>query len=211
MSASLRSLSALSFKLPEVLDPRSTPLAEQLPRGRLIEIGSSAGVGAQMTATVACLRRAQSRGETTAWVQPRGGSLYPPDLADSGIDLDALIVVHVPPSAGPLGPARAAELLLRSGGFGMVVLDLSETRATGGGNAWQGRLLGLAREHDAQVILLSDKQTHSLGPLVSLCITPTRARVARGRFEVEPRVRKDKSGLLGPVSAERRRGPWGLL
>jgi recombination protein RecA len=212
VAASIRPLSAISFELTNLLERRSSPLAEQLPSGRLIEIASDRQ-GAQMTAAVACLRHAQARGETSAWVQPRGGSLYPPDLADSGIDLEALTVIHVPETAGPLGPARAVELLLRSGGFGLVVLDLSESRMGGasGGNAWQGRLLGLAREHSAQVILLSDRRVASLGPLVSLSIAPVRRRVGRGLFELEPDVRKDKSGLLGPVSAERRRGPWGLL
>lgn len=198
----------LSLRLPAAQP--STPLSEQLPAGRLIEIASSPH-GAQMTTAVGCLRQAQQRGETAAWVQPVGGSLFPPDLAESGIDLDALLIVHVPTSAGMYGPAKAAELLLRSGGFGIVVLDLAELGASHD-TVWQGRLLGLAREHDSVLLLLSNgAASHSLGPLVSVCIEPQRTRIARGVFAIEHRIRKDKSGLLGPLAADHRRGPWGLL
>jgi len=44
-----------------------------------------------------------------------------------------------------------------------------------------------------------------------VCIEPRRVRLGRGLFAVEPCVRKDKSGLLGSVAKEPRRGPWGLL
>jgi recombination protein RecA len=207
------SASILSLKLP--LSVEAVPLAEQLPVGRLIEIARGPG-SAQMTTAVACLRRAQAEGETAAWVQQAGGSLYPPDLADSGIDLDALLIVNVPASAGGHGSAKAAELLLRSGGFGLVVLDLMGA-ALERDTAWQGRLLGLAREHQSYMILLSDSAATSasaaggsLGPLVSLCLVPQRKRVERGCFAVEQRVHKDKSGLLGALAVELRRGPFGL-
>ena len=170
-----------------------------------------------MTTAVTCLRHAQAEGEPAAWVQPSGGPLYPPDLAESGIDLNALIIVHVPQRAGAHGLAKAAELLLRSGGFGMVVVDLSTPpvghadRATNA-DAWQGRLLGLAREHQSWLLLLSDGQrAGSLGPLVSLCIEPKRRRESRARFAIEYRMRKDKSGSLYALAQERRRGSWGLL
>jgi hypothetical protein len=197
----------LSLKLPAA--PALT-LSEQLPTGRLIEI-TRAKAGAQLTTAVACLRAAQAQGQTAAWIQPEGGSLFPPDLAQSGIDLDALLVVHVPARAGAHGLPKAAELLLRSGGFGMVVLDLSDLSMQRGGawqGVWQGRLLGLAREHESWLLLLT--HTHD-GSLISLCLEPHRQRVARGVFTVEQRVRKDKSGMLSPLLTEQRRGPWGLL
>jgi recombination protein RecA len=212
----------LSLKLPHLSGklplPRVIPLAEQLPPGRLIEIVSQPA-GAQMTTAVACLREAQAQGEPAAWVQPEGGSLYPPDLADSGIDLEGLIVVHVPRRAGPHGLAKAAELLLRSGGFGMVVVDFvgatlraEASAALPADVAWQGRLLGLAREHQSWLLLLSDgRRSGSLGPLVSLCIEPQRRRVERAHFAIEHRVRKDKSGTLCTLAEDHRRGPWGLL
>jgi len=226
----------LTLELPlPVID--AVPLAEQLPFGRLVEIARTAD-GAQMTLAVACVRQAQAQGEPVAWIQRAGGSLFPPDFADSGIDLDALLIVHIPNAHAGSSPAqrtaaehnlaRAAELLLRSGGFGLLVLDLTAVPAADANAdcappqskpvpnglelAVQSRLLGLAREHRCQVLLLSERGSRggSLGPLISLCIEPKRTRVGRGEFAVAPHARKDKSGLLCELAVEARRGPWGL-
>lgn len=227
-------MSARLFSFPRAgTSPQSLPaerparsLAAQLPAGRLIELVGG-GASARLTAAVGCLHMAQARGETTAWVQRAGGSLFPPDLQDSGIDLDALVVVQVPARAGAHGPVKAAELLLRSGGFGMVVVDLSAERwgvseanvreqrgsALERDQAWQGRLLGMAREHQSWVVLLgpSGVRRGAFGPLVSLCLEPRRQRSAPGHFTVEHHVHKDKSGLLGPLLAEGCHGPAGML
>lgn len=195
----------------------ATPLHELVTPGRLVELSAPAhGAGARTSTAVALLRRAQREGETVAWIQPAGGLLYPPDLHDGGIDLDALVVAHVPASEGAAGLGKAAEVLLRSGAFGMIVVELgadaSEARPARGERAeasaqlgatrtaWQGRLLGLARQHEARVLLLTDKPSHadSLGPLVGLRIEPRRTRRADGTFHVEHHVLKNKSGA--PVS-----------
>jgi recombination protein RecA len=161
-------------------------------------------------------------------VQPQGGTLYPPDLHQAGIDLDALVVVHVPPDgmnadsgpgkhtpAGVVRPHRlckAAELLLRSGAFGMLVLDLCDGTPHGS-DAWQGRLLGLARAHHARVVLLTNKPRHadSLGTLVGLRVEPQRFRTAAGQFTVEHQVLKNKSGAPFDVARDHYQGPCGLL
>jgi hypothetical protein len=146
---------------------------------------------------------------------PRGAGLFPPDLAAAGLDLEALLVVHVPPEDRAAIP-RAAELILRTGAFGAVVLDLR-----GGlegarvhvprGIAWQGRLLTLAREHACRVLVLSSEaEGHgSFGPLVSLRFDVRRRRLAPGCFRVEARVLKDKSGLARDVGRTCR-APLGL-
>jgi recombination protein RecA len=203
--------------LPEPPQPAARPartLAEQLPVGRLIELVGGAG-SARFTAAVGCLRMAQTRGETAAWVQRAGGALFPPDLSASGVDLDALVVVQVPARAGAHGPVKAAELLLRSGGFGMVVVDLSAEAPDGAlvrDAAWPGRLLGMAREHGSWLVLLGPGGVRrgAFGPLVSLCVEPRRVHVEAGDFELEPHVHKDKSALLGPLRRERYQGPAGL-
>jgi len=46
---------------------------------------------------------------------------YPPDASDSGVDCEAVVVVHVPDT---ISIARAAEILARSGAFGLIILDL---------------------------------------------------------------------------------------
>lgn len=195
----------------------ATPLHALVPPGRLVELSTPLeGAGARTSTTVALLRRAQREGETTAWVQHAGGMLYPPDLHDGGIDLDALVVVHVPVAEGATGLGKAAELLLRSGAFGLVVIDLgaleAAPRAASKRTAWQGRLLGLARQHEVRVILLTDKPSHadSLGPLVGLRVEPQRRRQGDGSFRVEHHVLKNKSGAPVTPADERFLGTPGL-
>lgn len=252
------------------------------PPGRIVELCAGPD-SAQTTAAAMVLREAQSEGDPVAWIAPRESGLYPPDLADAGIDLDALVVVHVPRDVREI--ARAGELVLRTGAFGAIVLDLEVlgrnaeplavdasrlaaltvghgspahgllppcesgaslradrhfrlaprgvSRASSarfapsedgvsrrfegtpsrspptacrleaaeppldriGSAAWQGRLLGLAREHACRVIVLSPNASvrPSLGPLVSLRFDVRRKR-AGGAFLLEMRVIKDKLG-----------------
>lgn len=196
------------------------------PTGRLVEIsGPTDAPCARTTTAVALLREAQAEGETTAWIQLEGGTLYPPDLEQSGIDLEALVVIHIPrdtasrarapaASRGPYGLCRAAEMLLRSGAFGLIVVDLTEGAPPTGGEAWQGRLLALARQHATRIVLLTDKPTHadSLGTLIALRIEPRRLREAPGRFDIDHHLLKNKSGTpIGvPSSKAGYRGPWGV-
>jgi hypothetical protein len=216
-----------------LLEPQLESLAQCVAPGRLVEMSGhhdSTVPGARTTAAVSVLRAAQHEGETAAWIQPRGGALYPHDLELYGIDLDALLVVHVPrtnsvaergteENALPFRLCKAAELLLRSGAFGLVIVDLTERAPPSGSEAWQGRLLGLCRQHDARVLLLTEKPTtaDSLGALVGLRIEPRRYRETPphnwrggGLFTLEHAVLKNKSGASLRVAQDRVRGPWGL-
>jgi hypothetical protein len=189
-------------------------VAEQIPAGKLVEISGAYG-SARLTAAVSIVLQAQREGETSAWVQPKGGALFPPDLYESGVDLDSLVVVHVAFEGNPYAVPKAAELLLRSGGFGLVVLDLTvgaQPSQSYPNVAWQGRLLGLAREHHSRVVCLTDtpQQATSLGPLVALRIEVGRMRVGPGLFSIRPRVLKNKLGFSIETTDEPRRAPWGL-
>ncbi|MEZ4271541.1 MAG: recombinase A [Myxococcota bacterium] len=194
---------------------RSSDLREAFlfwPVGRLIEI-SGLGSVARTTVAVRILRQAQIDADPTAWVQRSGGALYPPDLHACGVDLAALVVVHIPRDRGVYGLARAAELLLRSGAFGAVIVDLIDMPTQRPlDTACQGRLLSLAREHRSRVVLLSanPQQAQSLGPLVSLRVCPERLR-ALGGFEIDLQISKNKSGLPLGGLREFCLGPPGLL
>lgn len=193
----------------------------ELAAGRIVELASGADV-AQASAVVSLVLALQSRGEHVAWVAPRSAGLFPPDWARAGIDLDALLVVHVP-DHDPRAAPRAAELLLRTGVMGAVVLDLSNVRSrvtrrsrpAGGasardenvlrGEAWLGRLFGLAREHGSRLVLLSphDVGQPSLGSLVSMRLAVRHASDAsglvrddEGRLSITAEVLKDKTGKL---------------
>jgi recombination protein RecA len=184
-------------------------------RGRLGEL-SARGATATLTAAIEIVAEAQTQGEPVAWIALGNGTFYPPDVADSGVDLAALVVVRAPDA---IAGARAAERCLRSGAFGLVILDLGGADLT---MPIQGRLVTLAQTHDAAVVVLTDKssETASLGSLVSLRAEALRGRVsppaARGQwatseFEVTVRVLKDKRRGPGQHQTLRRRGPAGLF
>ena len=60
-----------------------------LPRGKLIEISGDNCSARTTTAVLAVVEAQQSR-ETTVWIQYERGALYPPDLVNAGVDLEAL-------------------------------------------------------------------------------------------------------------------------
>ena len=178
--------------------------------GRLIEI-SGRGANARLSTAVGLLRQAQIEGETSAWIQPEGGDLYPPDLADAGIDLDALVVLHLPTDRGADDLLRATEWLLRSGAYGLVVVDLTGVRAPRG-QAWCARLSSLAREHGSRLILITDSPEHraSLGPMIGLRLAPRRSPPHAGSCGLDVHVLKNKSGAPLTIAPERWRAPLGL-
>lgn len=142
------------------------------PTGRLVELSGQAAAGARTTAAVREVVRLQREGELVAWIQTRGGTFYPPDAAESGVDLASLTVVHVPSSA--LDAARAAELLLRSGAFGLVLVDLEGMVDARLPSRALARLHALCRQHDSTVVFLTPPAQEALGSLVSLRLEPRR-------------------------------------
>ena len=174
--------------------------------GRLTEISDS-GAAPALTAAASLILQAQQCGEPAAWVGFGNSIFFPPDLVEWGIDLDALPVVRVPDA---LAASRAADQLLRSGAFGLVVLDLkAEARMH---MAVQSRLAALARRHHSALLCLTRKKTGapSLGPLVSLHGEGRITRTAFSRFAWEIRVVKDKRGAPGWSHTESCRGTDGL-
>lgn len=205
-----------------LLDSILDPLPVRLQPGRIVELSGAIGGGfgtTRTTTTVSILRHAQAEGETTAWVMAQDAPLYPPDLQEAGIDLDALVVVHVPVAALPYGPCRAAELLLRSGAFGLLVIDLSGLALPSATlSAWLGRMLGLARQHESRVVLLTEKPitADSLGTLVGVRIESHLHRAQTHDiplvplFTVEHQVIKNKSGAPFDVAHDVHRAPDGV-
>jgi len=163
--------------------------------GRFGEI-SGAEAGACLSLAFRLVLEAQRQGEPVAWVGRRESAFFPPDVAETGVDLAALPVVWAPDT---LAAARAADHLVRSGAFGLMVIDLG-ARAVLPLHA-QARLVGLAKKHDTALLCITEKEDErpSLGSLVSLRAHVVRTRREGDRFRCEVRVLKDK-----------RRGPrWG--
>ncbi|HTJ46649.1 MAG TPA: recombinase A [Kofleriaceae bacterium] len=190
-------------KLARVAEPAGFARAQLT--GRLIEL-SAQGAGATTTAAMKLVRGAQEEGEPVAWIALPRGSFYPPDVADSGIDLDALVIVRA--GDGTVA-ARAAEKLLRSGAFGLIVIDLGADADVP--MAHQGRLVTLAQQHDAAVVFLTEKsaEASSLGSLISLRLEAMRVREA-SRFACAVRALKDKRRGPGWTHEEKLRGPAGM-
>jgi len=146
--------------------------------GRLVEVSGSED-SAALTCAFGLVRQAQLTGEPVAWVTVSDESFFPPDVAAGGVDLLALAVVRVP---DPGGLARAADQLTRSGGFGLVVLDVGPLRIP---MAALSRLMGLAQKHNTAVLFLTDKPDRepSLGSLITLRGQARRRRVSGRRVE----------------------------
>jgi recombination protein RecA len=180
-------------------------LARAKLTGRLVEL-SAIGASATLTTAIGMVRGAQEEGEPVAWIALPRASFYPPDVADSGVDLDALVVVRV---ADATTAARAAERLLRSGAFGLVVIDLGAAAEVP--MAHQGRLVTLAQQHDAAVVFLTEKASDaaSLGSLISLRVEALRTR-ADGALGCTVRAIKDKRRGPGWTYAEIFDAPTGL-
>ena len=189
--------------------------------GRLVELsgGSESASATSMTPTrstttsstmttaVALVAEAQRRGEPVAWITTGDSCAYPPDMAEHGVDLDTLLIVRVPD--GPDVP-RAADKLVRSGAFGLAVLDIGETRNVPA--PLLSRLMQLARKHDAVVMCLTRKSadTPSLSSIVSLRGDVRCVPVPGGVYDCRIRVIKDKHGSPVWEHRSRYRGPLGL-
>ena len=200
---------------------RTQPFARSVPHdidrwrlpklaGRLVEI-SGTGDAAGLTAACGLVLEAQHRAEPVAWVTLPSCTFFPPDAAESGVDLESLIVVRVP---NPQAAGRAADRLLRSDAFGLLIVDLGTHPGTDAAipPPLLSRLSGLATRHRSAVVIVTEKPetAPSLGSLISVRVEAHRERGAGSRFHCRLAVLKDK--YAGPVwsHAEDCRGPAGL-
>ncbi|MFH1807177.1 MAG: recombinase A [Pseudomonadota bacterium] len=167
--------------------------------GRAVEIVAKAA-SAPLTQALALVREAQLAGEPAAWVTLQQQAFFAPDAAAGGVDLRALPVVRVR-SAQQAG--RAADKLLRSGAFGLVVVDLA---GVGGGDGEASgsasrerlrldtpllaRLTGLARAHHSALLFVTAAGP-GLGSLIALRAESLRWSGEHGPV-AELRVTKDR-------------------
>lgn len=174
--------------------------------GRLCEISGS-HAAASLTLVFRLVLETQRRDEPAVWVSRRESVFFPPDAAAVGVDLRALAVVWV----GDMRlAARAADFLVRSGAFGLVVLDLGARARLP--VAAQSRLVGLAKKHDTALVCITEKNNDraSLGSLVSIRAEAVRAQKTDDRFRCEARILKDKRRGPGWTHTEVCHGPDGL-
>ncbi|MFN3286153.1 MAG: recombinase A, partial [bacterium] len=161
---------------------------------------------AVLTLAAELVTDAQRAGEPVAWVSV-DSDFYPPDLVASGVDLDSLVVVRVQDARSA---ARATDRLVRSGGFGLVVLDLTKDAEVP--LAVQSRLMALAQRHGAAVVCLTrtSAEAPSLSPLVSLRAHVRRERTSPGAFACTLHPLRDKRRGTGWTFRKRYVGPAGV-
>jgi recombination protein RecA len=186
-------------------------------RGRLTELVGGAD-SANLSVASRLILQAQMAGDFAAWVTTHRDTFFPPDFAAAGIDLDCLPVVWAlsPPEASAdtvrvaRRAARAAERLLRSGAFGLVVIDLADDLSVDA--ASQGRLLRLAEANRAQVLMLRRRREDDRysGSLVGVRAETSCSQIGPGRFRVTVRNTKDKRTGPGWTVSEDLDGPPGL-
>jgi len=159
--------------------------------GRLVEVSESGAFGA-LSVLCGLMLQVQVRQESIAWVSPENTIFYPPDLVFRGIDIEALAVVRVPDRRSGW---KAADWLLRSGAFGLLVIDTPGEAD----ESLLGRLSRVAEETFTAVVLLTRKKPSdpSLGTQVSL--RGTVSRLPTG--ETEWQVIRDKQS--GPSTRQR--------
>lgn len=174
--------------------------------GCLAEL-SGTGASPSLTLAFSLVHEVQQRGEPVVWITRAESTFFPPDAAQGGIDLAALAVVRLADRRQCL---RAAEQLVRSGAFGLLVIDLG--RDLDLPLAAQTRLAGQALAHGTLVLCLTTKTEDepSLGSLVSVRAHARRIRRGDGRFVCQVRAVKDKRRGPGWSDEVWCRGPDGV-
>lgn len=133
-------------------------------QGQLIELSEEFPLGA-LTFSGELILAAQRAGEPVVWISARPSIFFPPDFAENGIDVSSLAVVS---TAGEREALWACDLLVRSGAFGLVVVDMEKGgRLT---DAAMARLIHLARRRETAVLFLTVKRGGfaSLSSMVTL-------------------------------------------
>lgn len=175
--------------------------------GRVIEL-RDCGASAVLSFSFALVHEAQMAREPVAWISATQSLFYAPDVLENGIDLEALAIVRLHDARQA---ARAADKLVSSGAFGLVVVDLGE-------EAWfprplQNRLAHHAHEHETAVVCLT-KENATNRDESDLNFTSMRAeaRIEKRHedFVCTLNVRRDKKHGPGWTVEEASRGPIGM-
>ena len=156
--------------------------------GRLVEISEPRPI-ASLSFAFLLVHEAQVAHQYVAWVGTLNSIFYPPDAKRNGADLDNLPVFRM---AKAQHTGRVAEILLQSGAFRLVIIDLEDGYRLS--LARLSQLNALARKYHACVLFLATKQLSepSLGPLISVRARTSRKRLGDNEFLCEIHVFRDK-------------------
>lgn len=161
-----------------------------------------------LTPLCSIIRTAQMAREPTVWISCCDFTFFPPDVAAHGISLEnlPLIKVHTVKHA-----VRASEHLLRSGAFGLIIIDLPVHIFIEQGKL--GKLARLADLHQTAVIISTKqegKYSTTLGSMISLRLEIERQCLGANKFRYTIHATKDKQRAPGWKYSEVYNGPAGL-
>ncbi|GAC1431431.1 MAG: hypothetical protein NVSMB5_25420 [Candidatus Velthaea sp.] len=159
--------------------------------------------GAPSSGRTALAARLLAVGTRTGLGAIVGAELFPPALAAAGVRLERLMIV---PCTEPVMAARAADILIRSGAFGVVVIPaLPSGRGTG--SATWTRLASLAHRANALLIALGNEASSELRYFASVRVETAIERVRwngpAGHFcelagyDIRATIRKHKRAAPG--------------
>ena len=170
--------------------------------GTLAEVTGSQG---GLSLATSLIREAQIRGEPAAWITAHPDTFYPPDLADNGVALPALPVVF---AGNGREAVRSSEVLVRSGAFRLIIIDLGRNCTVPA--AYQGRLVRLSQYYNTAVVALTAAASGGLGSMVSVRLEPRRVRLSAQTVHYEAQATKDKRNGPGWIHEARYRSLAGL-
>lgn len=171
--------------------------------GRMMELEADAGVG-RLSLAVDLIRQAQKQAEPVAWVGNDQICFVPVDVHQAGVDLAALPVLRLSKAAQAW---KAADTLLRSGSFSLVVLDAAPDWRMS--PAVRSLLVRHTRENQAVLLFLPGRH-QGRGGQASLRARCSLRQSGFDRFEVALHV---EQGRLSPQAwqhMEACHGPDGL-
>lgn len=139
------------------------------PQGRISELYGPLSSG-KTSLALALLAATSRRGEVVACVDLTD-ALHPSCVAAAGADLQRVLWVRPPSLRDSM---RCTELILKAGGFALVVLDLGHQLPRGlRVHTWPRLLHAAEQSHTALVVLAGQRVAGSFATL-SLCLQPRR-------------------------------------
>ncbi|NCN05247.1 MAG: DNA recombination/repair protein RecA [Spirochaetales bacterium] len=188
----------------QVLRQHPDPWDRKNLEGRLVELSQDHYCGS-LTWAAHLIRQTQEANEQALWIAGTSSVFYPPDMARAGVDLERLPVVWAPGAQQSLG---AAEIVLRTGSFSLLIIDLGKDFVVP--TPLLGRIGRLAQDENTRIVFLTLKP-HTLDSMNSLISLRAQVRRTGGVSLVqEVAITKNKQG---PTLSPRRSvyyGPPGL-
>ncbi len=199
------------FRASSLLEPSSSdakPLELSRFQGQISELSAERGQ-AYINLVFDLIVEAQSRREPVAWIGDRPSIFYGPDARHRTIDWQAVALISL---VSARDRARAADQLLRSGAFGLVIIDLAGATAPHIGDPLMHRLAQWSRRHTTATLFINDvtAESKALSPLLQRRVCARWSDVDAERLIATYTITKDKRQAPGAQIEEVYHGPMGL-